>query len=294
VRAPVRGTPITIAPRATLPVWLDGVRETDGAPVAPSEEAALVLTWLDTHGAAFFNDVAVGTGLLKTRVEAALAELVSLGRVTADGYSGLRALLVPSSRRRAEGSGRRRGRMAAFGMESAGRWSALPLDSRVAQGDDAHEDIAWTLLRRWGVVFRRLLDREGPLPPWRQLVWTYRRLEARGEIRGGRFVAGFSGEQYALPEAIPALRRARREGGRGHLVSVSAADPLNLLGILLPGRRLPATAQNRLLLRDGLPVAVREGGDARFLEPVPEAQRWALSKALVRQEVPVQLRAYLG
>jgi ATP-dependent helicase Lhr and Lhr-like helicase len=294
VRGPVRGAPITLAPRASLPLWLEGARDDADDPVPPSDEAAQVLAWLEAHGAAFFADIARGAGLLKTRVEQALGELVSLGRVTADGYSGLRALLVPSNRRRPGPGSRRRGPVAAFGMEAAGRWSALPLHDRGRYGEEALEDIAWTLLRRWGVVFRCVLDREGPLPPWRDLVWTYRRLEARGDIRGGRFVAGVSGEQYALAEAIPALRRARREDGQGHLVSVSAADPLNLLGILLPGPRLPAIAQNRVLLRDGVPVAVREGGAMRFLEAIPETQRWPLSQALVRQEVPVALRAYLG
>src|SRR6185436_8601641 len=127
------------------------------------------------------------------------------------------------------------------------------------------EGVAWTLLRRYGVVFRKLLARESLLPPWRDLLLVYRRLEARGEIRGGRFVDGFSGEQFALPEAVGRLRSIRKEPARGTLISVSAADPLNLLGVVHSEERLPALSGNRLLFRDGEPIAVWEGREARFL-----------------------------
>jgi ATP-dependent Lhr-like helicase len=117
------------------------------------------------------------------------------------------------------------------------------------------------LLSRYGVVFHRLLERESGLPPWRDLLYCFRRLEARGEIRGGRFVAGFSGEQYALPEAVQQLRAIRRKSAPGHFATLSAADPLNLAGILTPGRRVTAIASNRILYRDGLPIAAQEGGE---------------------------------
>ncbi|NNE18099.1 MAG: hypothetical protein HKN10_06455, partial [Myxococcales bacterium] len=136
-------------------------------------------------------------------------------------------------------------------------------------------------------------DREGDLPPWYTILRVYRRLEAQGRIRGGRFVAGFAGEQYALPEAVTALRKVRRQGKTGELVSISAADPLNLVGIIAPGHRVPATPKNRILLRDGVPIAFREGSETHFLED-PSDQRWALSKALGRQPVPPAVRAYLG
>jgi ATP-dependent Lhr-like helicase len=231
------------------------------------------------------DDIGAGAGLLPTQTEAALGELVSLGLVTADGFTGLRALLAPDPKRA------RRGRRSApaYSMEAAGRWTVLP---DAPEGHDV-ESIAWALLRRWGVVFRRIIDREGDLPPWYELLRVYRRLEAQGRIRGGRFVAGFAGEQYALPEAIPALRKARRAPKTGELVSISAADPLNLVGILTPGHRIPATPKNRILYRDGLPVAFLEGSETHFLED-PSENRWKLTKALQRQPVPRAVQAYLG
>ncbi len=154
----------------------------------------------------------------------------------------------------------------------------------------AIEHVARTLLRRYGVVFWRLLAREADwLPPWRDLLRVYRRLEARGEIRGGRFVAGFSGEQYALPEAIGALREARRQPASGEWVSLSGADPLNLAGILTPGPRLAALTGNRLLFRDGLPVAWLAGGEVQFLIALDPASQWEARKALLRSATPVAL-----
>jgi ATP-dependent Lhr-like helicase len=178
-----------------------------------------------------------------------------------------------------------------FGMEDAGRW-ALVRAGRVSADlarvdDEAVEHAARTLLRRYGVVFWRMLEREADwLPPWRDLLRAYRRLEARGDIRGGRFVAGFSGEQYALPEAIGMLRDARRKDSAGALVSLSGADPLNLVGILTPGPRLAALTGNRLLLRDGLPIATLAAGEVRFLETLDAASEWDAHKALLRQTAP--------
>ncbi len=182
-------------------------------------------------------------GLLAPEVEDALAELVALGLVNSDSFGGLRALLVPADQRRSSAGQRRR--RAAFGMEDAGRWALLRRtaqtqdQSRSLRDADATEHVARILLRRYGVVFWRLLEREAAwLPPWRELLRVYRRLEARGDIRGGRFVAGFSGEQFALPEAIGALREVRRKEGSGAWISVSGADPLNLAGSLTPGAKL--------------------------------------------------------
>src|SRR5262249_43082605 len=162
-----------------------------------------------------------------------------------------------SAERRPLAGGRRRRRTAKFGMEAAGRWALArrPRPSPLAQAAFEHtEHVARTLLLRYGVVFWRLLEREAAwLPPWRDLLRVYRRLESRGEIRGGRFVAGFSGEQFALPDAIGVLREMRRQPAAGALISLSGADPLNLVGILTPGPRLPALTGNRLLYRDGLP-----------------------------------------
>jgi ATP-dependent Lhr-like helicase len=178
-----------------------------------------------------------------------------------------------------------------FGMEDAGRWALIPaarpsMDS--ARGnDEATEHVARTLLRRYGVVFWRLLEREADwVPPWRDLLRVYRRLEARGEIRGGRFVAGFSGEQYALPEAVGLLRETRRKQDSGTLVSLSAADPLNLAGILTPGPRLAALTGNRLLYRDGVPIATFAAGEVKFLETLDAASEWEAHKTLLRQTAP--------
>jgi ATP-dependent Lhr-like helicase len=152
------------------------------------------------------------------------------------------------------------------------------------------EHEARRLLLRYGVVFWRLLEREADwLPPWRDLLRVYRRLEARGEIRGGRFVAGFSGEQFALPDAVGALREARRKPAAEAWVSVSGADPLNLVGILTPGPRLAALTGNRVLYRDGLPVALLAGGEAQFLAPLDSGAEWQARKALLRGAVPAPL-----
>jgi ATP-dependent Lhr-like helicase len=279
--SPIRTSPIAFTRREQTRTWR--FRPSDEPPA--SSRATQVLETLRRCGASFFVDIVRDTGLLATEAQGALGELVSLGQVTADGFTGLRALLAPDPRRP------RRGRisLAAYSMEAAGRWSLLP------EAPEEHdvESIAWALLRRWGVVFRRVLDREGDLPPWYALLRVYRRLEAQGRIRGGRFVAGFAGEQYALPEAVTALRKSRRQSKTGGLLSISAADPLNLVGILTPGPRITATPKNRILIRDGVPIAFREGSETHFLED-PSDQRWALTQALQRQSVPRAVQAYLG
>jgi ATP-dependent Lhr-like helicase len=149
------------------------------------------------------------------------------------------------------------------------------------------------LLRRWGVVFRKLLEREDGLPPWRDLHYVYRRLEARGEVRGGRFVSGFSGEQFALPEAAAAVRKVAREaaadsadGGGRERVSISAVDPLNLAGILTPGEKIARLAGNRLLYEGGVPIAVHAGGEVRFLAALDEGAQWAAKNLLIRRQRP--------
>jgi ATP-dependent Lhr-like helicase len=172
-------------------------------------------------------------------------------------------------------------------MEDAGRW-ALAHRGRAPEpapqaSPEALEHVARRLLLRYGVVFWRLLEREADwLPPWRDLLRVYRRLEARGEIRGGRFVAGFAGEQFALPDAIGALREARRKPADDAWVSVSGADPLNLVGILTPGPKLAALTGNRLLYRNGLPVALLAGGEVQFLETLDADSQWQARKALLR------------
>jgi ATP-dependent helicase Lhr and Lhr-like helicase len=236
----------------------------------------------------FFDELAERAGLLRSQAEEALAELVALGLVSSDSFGGLRALLVPSAERKPIAGGRRRRRTATFGMENAGRWALARHPQLVQPGahgkPQAVEHVARTLLLRYGVVFWRLLEREAAwLPPWRELLRVYRALESRGEIRGGRFVAGFSGEQFALPDAVGKLREVRREPASGGAwVSLSGADPLNLAGILTPGPRLAALTGNRLLYRDGLPVALLAGSEVQFLQALDAESEWEARKALLR------------
>jgi ATP-dependent helicase Lhr and Lhr-like helicase len=283
--SPVRTTPITLLARRHALLWASLSAKTD-AP-HPSPRAQAVAEHIRLHGASFFEEVVQGTGLLRTQVEEALGELVALGLVTSDSFCGLRALLVPSAERRPLPGGRRRRRTVKFGMEDAGRWALArrghPAPSAPAVGAEAAAHVARTLLARYGIVFWRLLEREADwLPPWRDLLRVYRRLESRGEVRGGRFVAGFSGEQFALPEAVAALRELRRKPPAGEWVSVSGADPLNLVGILTPGPRLAALTGNRLLYRDGVPVALLAAGEVQFLVELDAATEWQAHCALLR------------
>jgi ATP-dependent Lhr-like helicase len=289
--APVRSTPIALLPRRHLPLWTDLLPSSDA--IEPGARARAVVELIRAHGASFFDELVDGTDLLRPEVEEALAELVAHGLVTSDSFGGLRALLVPSDRRKSTAGARRRRRAIGFGMEDAGRW-ALARRSRTKAASPAEpeavEHVARTLLRRYGVVFWRMLEREAAwLPPWRDLLRVYRRLEARGEIRGGRFVAGFAGEQYALPEAIGALREVRRKAGSGTFLSLSGADPLNLVGILTPGPKLAALTGNRLLYRDGLPIALLGGGTVQLVETLDAGDEWAARKALLRGAVPKAL-----
>jgi ATP-dependent Lhr-like helicase len=208
---------------------------------------------------------------------------VAMGLVTSDSFGGLRALLVPSRERRAHP--RRRRRAALFGVEDAGRWSLVRRSAAEPDGD-AIEHVARTLLRRYGVVFWRLIEREAPwLPPWRELLRVYRRLESRGEIRGGRFVAGFSGEQFALPDAIGMLREIRRQPDADTWVAVSGSDPLNLVGILTPGPKIASLAGNRVLYRDGLPMASLAAGEVTFFGELDPATEWQARQVLLRAAV---------
>ncbi len=211
------------------------------------ESARQVLEFLRQRGACFFADIVRGTNRLKAEVETALWELVAAGVVTADGFDNLRSLIDPK-RRSGQGTGR-----SARPRHSAGRWALLYTE----QGADrarAIEATCWMLLKRYGIVFRDLLARETNLPKWRELQMALRRLEDRGEIRGGRFVDGFLGEQFALPVAVESLRATRKLPPPGETVTLSAADPLNLVGIIVPGERVPAISGRSVTFRDGVAV----------------------------------------
>jgi ATP-dependent Lhr-like helicase len=289
-KMPVRTTPVTLLARRHLALWAALSPAPDAAPASAAAESVLAL--IRERGASFFDEIADGSGLLKPQVEDALAELVALGLVAADSFAGLRALLLPAEKRRQMLERRRR--PMGFGMEDAGRWAlarrARPQPVAAETAQEAVEHLARTLLRRYGVVFWRLLEREADwLPPWRDLLRVYRRLEARGDIRGGRFVAGFAGEQFALPEAVGLLREVRKRPETGALLSLSGADPLNLAGVLTPGPKLAALTGNRLLYRDGLPIAFFAGGKVQYLEELDAGSEWAARRALIRGATPRML-----
>ena len=272
-----------------------------------SSRAQAVADFLRAHGASFHDEILDGTRLLRTQVEDALAELVALGIATSDSFAGLRALLTPSQKRKRIGAGRSHRRTALLGVEDAGRWTLTRRPARPATAEGAAwtrtaaahdpetvEHIALALLRRYGVVSWRILQREAAwLPPWRELARVLRRLEARGDIRGGRFVASITGEQYALPEAVALLRETRRAPPSGLFVAVSAADPLNVVGTLLPGAKIPALAGNRIVYRDGVAVAALVGGEVRSLAELDAAEQRAAEDVLIRRQAGTPLLAYL-
>jgi ATP-dependent Lhr-like helicase len=242
---PTSVAPITFFVREEADWMLPQERLEEGRGLSPV--ARQVLEFLRHRGASFFADIVRAIGRLKAEVETGLWELVAAGLVTADGFDNLRALIDPK-RRSGQGSAR-----SARPRHSAGRWAILHTDSAVER-DRAVEATCWMLLRRYGVVFRDLLARESNLPKWRELQWAFRRLEARGEIRGGRFVDGFLGEQFALPAAVESLRATRKLPPSGEVVTISAADPLNLIGIVVPGERVPAISGRVVIYRDGVAV----------------------------------------
>ncbi len=257
-KAPLRSSPIALMLREHAGLWR-AAAEPEGGDL--SSEASAAYEALRSRGASFFHEIVSATGQLRTQAERSLGELAGAGLVTADSFGGLRALLAPSEKHRRRS---RRGRPA-YEVDTAGRWALLR--GVVAVDDDGKrvEETARSLLRRYGVVFRALLARESRLPTWRELAAVYRRLEARGEIRGGRFVSGFGGEQFALADAVGRLRAVRKLEKNGELVALSGADPLNLVGIVTPDARVAAITPNRVLFRDGLAIAALEGGSVRCL-----------------------------
>jgi ATP-dependent Lhr-like helicase len=298
--AALRTSPIALYLRENLTDWLALTQANSATELSVTSES--VFEALQSGGALFFSELVRRSGLLPSQVEEALSQLAALGLVTSDSFDGLRALLVPSNKRPTFGRStvKRRRRTNLASIEFAGRWSllrsrwkqisaseALTLQGTVTQQDcraraspanrdystpngtgsrDAPiEKLARVLLRRYGIVFRRLLERESFSVTWYELGRIYRRWEARGEIRGGYFVGGVSGEQFALPEAIGLLRSIRKSSSNSELITLSAADPLNLQGILTPGTRIPAFTANRVLFRDGLPIAALESREIRKL-----------------------------
>lgn len=267
-----RAAPLGLGIREDVPWLLDPEPADETALSVPARD---VLDFLRRHGASFFAEIGPATRHLASAVEEALWQLVSAGLVTADSFAALRAL-VTGEARRLERSRRRRRQPR---RTREGRWSLLEFKGEDPAGRLDFQ--AQQYLRRYGVFCRELLAREPSAPPWRQLLAVFRRSEARGEIRGGRFISGLNGEQFALPEAIDSLRAMRRrESIGGSYAVVYACDPLNLVGILTPGPRLAAVPGNRLVYRDGVPVAVLENGRVRILVPADDAERANLERLL--------------
>jgi len=322
---PIKSTPLNLVQRGNLDLWQLLVAQEDvslrrpdtsateagasaqeaAGPAGLSSTALLVHGHLVQRGASFFTDLVRMCGLMSVQVEQALAELVSSGLVTSDNFTGLRALLTPDANKPKPGSHERR--RAIYGIEDAGRWSLLNLPGTAdgKQLDDAQlERLVGIYLQRWGVLSRRVLEREQNAPPWRQLLLQLRRMELRGDIRGGRFIAGVGGEQFAFADTVDALRRRHKlwqqeqesaGAQRGPVrIVLNATDPLNLLGTLLPEKRVPHLAGNRILFEDGVPIAVLEKDTARCLQPAHEDRLREYQQVLERRYYPPRLRAYIG
>ena len=325
-------SPIALLTREEMSLWRSPGPAGEGATEAPlSAAGAAICACLRRDGALFRDELQRAAGLLPAQVDTALGELAAAGIVTCDSFAGLRTLIRPAARgaveRRAaeRRTARVRGVGGAFGgplgagrgvargqrqfaaaptggpragggrrLERSGRWSLLPRPARHAGERPASdlESIALRLLERYGVVFRRILERESLAPPWRELVAVYRRLEARGQIRGGYFVSGVGGEQFALADAIARMRAVRRTAPSGALRVLAAVDPAGAIGLRLhPTRerqRVAGVRGNRILYRDGVPLAVREAGAVRLLDgvaaPLSEAERWELQRLLLARD----------
>ena len=296
--SPIKTTPITMALRSNLDIWraLAGAQAENQEPIEPGAEARRVEQDLESHGASFFDQIQTRTGLLRSQLEQGLAELVSLGRVCSDSYVGLRALLLPEHKK----SGGRRRRKLTFGVEDAGRWSLLetfrqpsepaPAKQRPQAWNALDEDRLLRLvdvyLDRWGVICRSLIAREALAPPWRVLLAALRKQELRGKLRGGRFVAGLQGEQFARTETVDELRKFGREQRPNRHFVLTAADPVNLLHLLMPERSLPRLTRNRVLYRGGVPLAVLIAGEISFLGEVAAEDQWKLRQMIVSGAAP--------
>jgi ATP-dependent Lhr-like helicase len=242
-----------------------------------------LLNTLRVRGASFLGELTKACGFDESAVRAALAELAAAGLVASDGFAGVRAV-IRSMRHRPPERGR----------DLAGRWSPVPDDPGAQNREAAEEMQARVLLARYGIVFRRLLESETNAAPWRTLVAIYRRLEARGEIRGGRFVAGMSGEQFAVPEAVERLREVRRAPRDGRLITISAVDPLNLTGILTRGEKIRSLTSNRVVYREGVPLAVLEGDYLRPLTDIDPDVAGSIATALAGRPLPAVTSGFIG
>ncbi len=289
---PIRTTPITFIRRENLRYRQAEIQTAQKDTL--SVYAKIIYQLLQDQGALFFYQLEEKSELLKSQVEDALIEMISVGIITSDSYTGLRTLLIPDKYY----TEKRKAGKIVFNLQQAGRWWIIPSIDEEKNNTD-HEDylhsIAVMLLKRYGIVFRKLAEKERLLWCWYDLLKIYRRMEARGTIRGGRFVDGIGGEQYALPEAVTQLREFKKEqeNTSDSYISISAADPLNLTGFITPGKRVPGLYSNRILYSKGSPVAIKEGKEVTFVNDEDEETKWKLKKLLIRRDVQPELRPYL-
>ena len=285
-----RVMPLSLMLREELAGLLPGNGNSEPSASVPLRSGAeAVLAALEARGALFFAELKALAGLLPTQLEEALRELAAAGLVTSDAFAAVRKIV---EQRRETGRRRQRspGRMHTP-VAPIGRWSLFPGPIHAESRQHYLESWARQLLRRWGVLFRDVLVREASAPRWQELVPVLRTLELRGEIRGGRFVSGVSGEQYALPEAVDQLREARRglEDAASHdWIVLSAADPVNLFGVITSEPRIPATHRNALIVRAGRLVASRQAGTAVFYETLDEATQWTMRRTMTLGRRPVE------
>ncbi len=280
MKGATKQSPVTLSSRPGLRHWLRFSSEV--SLIEPMRGHAKRLHEILTeNGAQFFDDLVAEGGWLQSDVEQGLCELIGNGLVTSDNFAGLRALTGRSSDKR---SARGRRVWQRSRMQGAGRWAVVDRhtgrNETAAEKRQSVEYIAKRLLKRYGILFRRLIDLEHSVPRWYELYYTLRRMEDRGEVRGGRFVDGFAGEQFALPEAVGLLRKMERQTAQG-LIVISAADPLNLTGIVLPGERVPAVARNRILFRDGAVFATYVSGQVHWTAEVDESDCWLAQQRLI-------------
>lgn len=277
----IKTTPVAFVNRHHISYWYQSDKITPENLSSGAEKALAVLTqW----GASFFDELQQQTGLLKTQLENALGELIACGLINSDQFQGLRAQISPRKNQRKQ----RKSTRLSTPLAAGGRWSLIRPMSEAENSSEKIEHIARTLLSRYGVVYRKLLERESGLPGWRELLYVYRRLEARGEIRGGRFVQGFAGEHFALPEAVNLLRKIRNQSVE-QLIAISAADPLNLTGIITPGQRIAAHSGHRILYKQGIPVASSKSGEVLIDENIPQQDHWQIKNLLTRKHHPMAI-----
>ena len=293
-KSPVKSTPIALIDRTNSFLWKT-ISFKKSVEQEFSSTTESVYQDLMQNGASFFDDLVQRTKLLKAQVEKSLAELTYYGLVSSDSYTGLRALLTPEYNKPSE-NGRRR-RKASFGIEHSGRWEINKFDDfdeKVKLNFEYLEKLVFIYLKRYGVIFRNVLEKESLVPPWRVLIRVLKRLEMQGKLRGGRFIAGVSGEQFAKVETIDQLRKVRKEKKNEDLIVLSAADPINLLGTVILTAKIQHHTNNRILFRDGLPIVLLQGKKFDWLVDLSSEQKWEYQKIITERSFPQKLRYYLG